>query len=541
MLLFLILLFARDVAGDKPNILVLFADDMGYGDLSINGHPTISTPNIDKLAMEGIRYTQWYSAFHICSPSRASMMTGRLPIRTGVVGGWTGGVFSSTAIGGLSLNETTWPELLRREAGYRTMCIGKWHLGQREEYLPTRRGFDSYLGIPYSVDMGPSAWHSNDQPPLPLMANESVLEQPVNLNVLSERYVGAARSFVQSNSSLFALYYAFSHVHVPDFANRRFCDSSQRGRYGDAVAELDWSVGRVMEVLPSNTLTFFTSDNGPWLIQRLAGGSAGLFFEGKSTTWEGGIREPAIIHWPGRVKPGGRRSAAMASTCDIFATVLNAAGIASPSDRIIDGVDLTPSFLVGSDNTTALRECLFIYKGRPGADCASKRPSACPGLWAVRCGKYKAHYVTSYSGASCHGAHNLTCLNADPTFHDPPLLFDVEADPSEKWPLDPEAFHDQLDVIAKAKRRHELQLGIPPQDEILKGSDPRFAVCGCPNSTVDLPQYPNCTCNPENWQLDVCSPVDDDVQLTLSSSAAAYDAAYAYADAFEKEKGYRPY
>lgn len=529
---------------EMPNFVVLFADDLGYGDLSIAGHPTISTPNLDRLASEGVRYTQWYSAFHICSPSRAAMLTGRLPIRSGVTGDYLGGVFSSTAIGGLPLDEITWAQTLKSK-DYRTMCIGKWHLGQRPEYLPTRRGFDAYLGLPYSVDMGNSAWRSTDQPPLPLMANETVIEQPVDLNTLTQRYVTAAKSFISVSAERFALYYAFSHVHVPDFASPAFCNTSLRGRYGDAVAELDWSVGQLLfNTSLNNTLTFFTSDNGPWLIQQLAGGSAGIFFEGKTTTWEGGIREPAILHWPGVVPPNQRRSA-LVSTCDVFSTILAAAGVSEPSDRVIDGMNLAPTF----HHDAQLRNCIFIYKGRPGAcdkdggDTALK--DDCPGLWAIRCGKYKAHYASVYSQASCTGAHNISDCSVH--LHNPPMLFDLEADPSEKWPLDPVSYADKLNAIAAAKQAHEEELGTPPPDQIMLGSDAKYAVCGCPNSTLAYPAYPNCTCSPANWDVSVCSPIDDDLYVDGSSSPEFYHTpdlsydAYAYADAFEKQYGWRPW
>lgn len=517
------LIFIKVVAA-SPNILVLFADDMGYGDVSYGNHPTLSTPNLDTLAREGMRFTQWYSAFHICSPSRSSMMTGRLPIRTGVIGGWQGGVFGAAAIGGLPLNETTWAQLVS-ERGYRTMCIGKWHLGQQPKHLPTRFGFDQYLGIPYSVDMGDSPWHAAPtQTPLPLVANETVIEQPVNLNTLSERYVAAALNFVADDK--FALYYAFSHVHVPDFASPQFCNTSRRGRYGDAVAEMDWSIGQVMAAVPTDTLTFFTSDNGPWLIEDLSGGSAGLFFEGKSTTWEGGVRVPGIVHWPNNIKPGF--SFAVVATYDIFSTVLAATDAQAPSDRIIDGRDLSGILL--DTNSSEVRDCVFIYKGRPDTSCPDTMPDGCPGLWAVRCGKYKAHFVTSYTVGTCQGAHPVINCNGS-TFWDPPLLFDLEFDPSEKWPVDntTDLYNDTLTTILAAKLDHEANLDLPAYDQILLGQNQSLAVCGCPDSQTAYPQYPNCTCNPENWETFVCAPLGPTNQI----DAIATD--------FELQYGYRPW
>ncbi|KAJ8603804.1 hypothetical protein CTAYLR_000219 [Chrysophaeum taylorii] len=540
-------------AADVPNFVVFFADDMGAGDTSLSGHPTLSTPNIDRLALEGLRFTQWYSGFHVCSPSRASMMTGRLPIRAGVTGDWTGGVFSSVAVAGLPLNETTWAQTLKAE-GYRTMAVGKWHLGQRPEYLPTRRGFDEYLGIPYSVDMGRSAWRlDTTQPPLPLLANETVLEQPVNLNTLSQRYVDAAEAFVLDEGR-FALYYAFSHVHVPDFASPQFCNASRRGLFGDAIAEMDWSLGQVKARTPRNTLTFFTSDNGPWLIERLKGGSAGLFFEGKQTTWEGGVREPAIIHWPGVIEPGGIRRA-LTATYDIFATILGAAGIAPPDDRVIDGVDLRPLFARDGQ----VRDCVFIYKGRPDSCGGDDDYPSCPGLWAVRCGPYKAHFATSYTAGTCQGAHNVSRIGSSctaPVVLDTPLLFNVEVDPSEKWPIDAtsDEYQTALATILAAKTAHETELGEPPRDQILLGSNIDYAVCGCPESQASLPQWPNCTCNPENWLLAVCAPPNgdspyayvDDLGLLEEKNeeeepVPILEDTVRHADYFEATHGWRPY
>ena len=182
----------------RPNFLILFADDMGYGDLSYNGHPTINTPNVDKLALGGMRFTQWYSGFHVCSPSRAAMLTGRLPVRSGMAGTWTGGVLSADAVGGLPDNETTFAQILKK-VGYMTKAIGKWHLGQRHENLPYFRGFDEYFGIPYSVDMGYTPWDSGDKGDvLPLLDNTSIVEQPVDLSKLSEKYAKHAIDFISN-------------------------------------------------------------------------------------------------------------------------------------------------------------------------------------------------------------------------------------------------------------------------------------------------------------------------------------------------------
>eukprot|EP00658_Telonema_sp_P-2_P003508 TRINITY_DN11303_c0_g1_i3.p1 TRINITY_DN11303_c0_g1~~TRINITY_DN11303_c0_g1_i3.p1 ORF type:complete len:465 (-),score=95.90 TRINITY_DN11303_c0_g1_i3:653-2047(-) len=431
-------LLASCLANPAPNVLVLFADDAGAGDFGCYGHPTIQTPHIDKLAADGVRFTQWYSGFHVCSPSRASIMTGRLPIRSGTAGAaWTGGVFNADAVGGLPLNETTIAEVLRK-AGYRTAAVGKWHLGQQKQFLPTSRGFDEYLGVPYSVDMGSSPWdryNSEDRPPLPLLRNLEVVEQPTDLNKLSDRYTDFVREFIRNStadSARWFVYMAFNHVHVPDFATKQFCNSSRRGRFGDAVSEMDSTIGKILEVVAEvgaeeETIVFFTSDNGPWLIKQLYGGSAGLLRDGKTTTWEGGVREPGIVRWPG-VIPAGLVTQEVATTYDIMPTVASLAGVDLPSDRIYDGKDLSP-FLRALASPSPIRsphQCIFHYKGTPNTGCP-KSMASCPGLWAVRCGAYKMHWVTS----------EWTTGSSNGKLEDPPLLFQLEHDPGESFGINP--------------------------------------------------------------------------------------------------------
>lgn len=517
---------------------------MGYGDMSCTGHPTISTPHLDALASEGTRFTQWYSGFHVCSPSRASMMTGRLPIRSGTAGAyWIGGVFRADAKGGIPANETTVAELVRR-VGYATLAVGKWHLGQQPQFLPTAHGFDEYFGIPYSVDMGVSAWHSSTDGPLPLLHNLTVVEQPVDLNTLETRYVEKASAFIRQHAAArkpFLLYLAFSHVHIPDFVAPSFCNASARGRFGDAMEELDSHIGEVMSVVKdsgvdNDTLVFFTSDNGPWLIQLLAGGSAGHFFEGKQTNWEGGIRVPGIVRWPGHVK-AGVVSKALVATYDIFPTVASLSGAGVPADRIIDGRDLTG--LLGGLGGDPDR-CLFHWKGTPSKGLPPQSDDPKPGLWAVRCGAYKAHFVTSCSVMHLHGdkrcgsdaAYGATessgeavsrylaafractaenpadlCaleMSSKPVKHDPPLLFNVNHDPSEMYPLPSGGaeYKAALDVILAAKREHEASL-TPVPNQVGLGDDPSLGVCCSVDTT------PACVCNPENYepQGGVCSPV----------------------------------
>ncbi len=335
----------RDAAfPEKPNLVILFADDLGYGDLGCFGHPSIRTPHLDRMAAEGMKLTQFYVAAPVCTPSRSALLTGRLPIRNGMYG-QRRRVFYPDSTGGLPDEELTLAELLRQR-GYATACIGKWHLGHLPQYLPTRHGFDCYFGLPYSNDMQNVR---QGHPPLPLMRNEEIIEQPVDQFTLTRRYTEEAVNFVRnSKEKPFFLYLAYTFPHVPLYASKDFRGRSRRGLYGDVVEELDWSVGVILQMLreeglAERTLVFFTSDNGPWLIQRLNGGSAGLLRDGKGSTFEGGMRVPAIAWWPGTIAPG-QVSMELACSMDLFTTGLKLAGAEVPSDRIIDGVDMTPIF-----------------------------------------------------------------------------------------------------------------------------------------------------------------------------------------------------
>lgn len=516
-------------ASKKPNVVIIFADDMGYADTSHSGNPTIMTPNLDKFAAEGMRFTQWYSAFHVCSPSRAAMLTGRIPVRSGCAGnGWTGGVFTDDAVGGLPLNETTFAEILGPQ-GYATMAIGKWHLGQQAKFLPTAQGFDEYFGIPFSVDMGHSPWYTPNRPTvLPLMHNTSIIEQPVDLNTLDERYAAKAVDFFARNAESetpFLLYFACNHVHIPDYASPQFCNTSKRGRFGDAMAEMDNSIGVLMDGLKTagvddNTVVFFTSDNGPWISQKQRGGSAGPFFEGKQTTWEGGIREPAMVRWPGKV-PAGTISTELAATQDIFATIVSMAGAELPSDRVIDGKDLSGVLL---RNEASPHDCLFQYKGVPSTGLPPAKDDPQPGLWAIRCGAYKAHYATSCSIMHTFGDSRCSTelgseedrvggevgtQTSKPILHTPPLLYNVEHDLGEQYPIDPESdeYASAMATIEAAKQEHEATLS-PVPNQMGLGKDEDTVVCCDPDSQSKYPQYMNCTCNPENFdEVFVCAPV----------------------------------
>lgn len=413
-----------------PNLVVLFADDLGYGDLGCFGHPTLRTPHLDRLAAEGARLTQFYSAAEVCTPSRAALLTGRYPMRCGMASDRRRVLFPNSG-GGLPTDEITLADRLK-QAGYATACIGKWHLGHLPQYLPTRRGFDQYYGIPYS----------NDMRPCPLMEDERVIEEPVDQTTLTRRYTERAIRFIEANQARpFFIYFPHTFPHVPLYASDRFLDTSPRGLYGDVVEELDWSCGQIIDALrrlklSEQTLVIFTSDNGPWLIQRLRGGSAGLLRGGKGSTWEGGMREPTIAWWPGHIA-SAQTVTGLGSTLDLMATGCALAGCEPPDDRTLDSHNLLP-MLTG--DAVSPRRDMFYWRGRR--------------FMAARLGPWKAHYVT-------HPGYG----NDGPAEHDPPLLFQLEHDPGEQYNVAGE--HPEVLVeIAAAVAAHRAGLADAPASQL---------------------------------------------------------------------------
>jgi arylsulfatase A-like enzyme len=329
-----------DPPAAKPNVVIILADDMGYGDLACYGHPRFKTPNLDRMAAEGVRMTQLNTPMPFCAPTRASLLTGRYPFRCRLTNNpdpESGPVSDAVA---LPAGEVTLAQVLH-SAGYATGMVGKWHLGHKKpEHLPTRRGFDEYFGIPYS----------NDMRPVRLLDGVTEVEYPVVQTTLTRRYTERALRFIERNRERpFFFYFAHAMPHKPLACSEAFYKKSGAGLYGDALAELDWSVGQVLArlkelELDGRTLVIFTSDNGPWF-----GGSTGGLRGMKGTTWEGGYRVPCIVRWPGRL-PAGRVSDELAVTMDLFATTLAATGVAPPGDRVIDGQDLLP-VLTGKDHS----------------------------------------------------------------------------------------------------------------------------------------------------------------------------------------------
>ncbi len=382
-------------ADAPPSIVLIFVDDQGYQDLGCYGHPTLKTPNLDRLAREGTRFTDFYSLAPVCSASRAALMTGRYPVRTGI----TGVLFPRHDIG-LAPEETTIAEVLSGQ-GYATACVGKWHLGHLPPFLPTSQGFGSYYGVPYSNDMDPipgrdrnldRLWKARGEHPwnVPLMRDGTVVERPAVQETLTRRYTREAIGFIgRSRNRPFFLYLAHTMPHVPLYVSEEFYHPDPQRAYQAAIGEIDHSTGEILEALDrwglaGGTLVIYASDNGPWLGKKNHGGSALPLRDGKFSTYEGGMRVPCLMRWPGRI-PAGAVNGGIAATFDLLPTFAALSGAPAPEDA--DGRDIS-ALIQGRGESPHQR--LAFYRGAS--------------LQALREGPWKLHLPRGQGGRRTQGA-----------------------------------------------------------------------------------------------------------------------------------------
>ncbi|XP_051005655.1 steryl-sulfatase-like [Acomys russatus] len=526
--LFLLLLVGSASAGPGPNFVLIMADDLGIGDPGCYGNTTLRTPNIDRLAREGVKLTQHLAASPLCTPSRAAFLTGRYPVRSGMASRNLVGVFLFTASsGGIPPNEVTFAQLLR-EQGYSTGLVGKWHLGLSCHaahdfcHHPLRHGFEFFHGVPTTnlrdcrvgagsvfgrayrvlvwmplqtlcaLALGLAALRALGTLAVPpftflalaiaagaltgaylafrhyfrpancfLMTGFEVVQRPTEYAGLAERLAEEAVGFLHRHAhGPFLLFLSFLHVHTAHFAGPGFAGRSRHGAYGDAAEEMDWSVGRVLDTLDelgltNNTLVYFSSDHGAHVEEvsawgEMHGGSNGAYKGGKGNNWEGGIRVPGLVRWPG-VLPAGVEIDEPTSNMDVFPTVVKLAGAELPRDRTIDGRDLMP--LLRGHRTRSEHDFLFHYCNAY-MNAVRWRPPNSTSVW-------KAFFFTpDFSPASANGcldAHVCPCSGAGVTRHDPPLLFDVTHDPGERRPVttrEEPRFHAILATMQDATARH---------------------------------------------------------------------------------------
>ncbi len=429
-----------------PNIIVVFIDDMGYGDLGCYGATGYTTPNLDKMASQGIRFTNFVSAQAVCSASRAGIMTGCYPNRVGI-----SGALNPEAKIGLNPDEETIAEILKQQH-YKTAAIGKWHLGHLKEFLPLQQGFDEYLGLPYSNDMWPvnydgtpitpeSKGRKYGYPPLPLIeGNEKIRELKTidDQSELTTMYTERAVRFINQNKKdPFFLYLAHSMCHVPLAVSAKFKGKSQQGLFGDVIMEIDWSVGEIMKALDQNgltknTLIVFTADNGPWLNFGNHAGSAGGLREGKGASFEGGQREPCIMKWPGHI-PEGAICNKLASTIDLLPTFATITNSDLPKKKI-DGVNILP-LMLGDMNANPRETFLYYYRKNS--------------LEGIRKGNWKL--VFAHPGRTYHGFEPGKDGFPGATNENFPFeegLYDLRRDPGEQY--DVKAFYPK--IVAELKK-----------------------------------------------------------------------------------------
>jgi len=428
----------------RPNFIIIFTDDLGYGDLSCFGHPTINTPNLDKMASQGMKLTQFYVGSSICTPSRAALLTGKLPVRTGMYGNRS--VLFPDNAGGLQPDEKTIATALK-DLDYKTACVGKWHLGHLEKYMPTNHGFDEFYGIPYSNDMRPEnkKWdYAQDNfPPLPFLDGTDTIGVSLDQSNFIKMFTERSISFIQHNKDHpFFLYLAHTAPHTPLLVEEENKDKSKRGIYGDVVEELDRSVGQILNTLKDlnlekNTFVIFTSDNGPWGWANINGGSAGLLKGNKGSVYEGGYRVPAIAWMPQSITKG-TVSNAICSTLDLYPTILAMAGSENYQKEKLDGVNIVNTFF----ENQSVRSDIHYYRQDT--------------LVALRHEHWKI-YVKDPN------PWNDEFLDSDL-----PLLYNIEHDPSEKYniaKLNPDIINKLSQLVNEHNQSVET---VPSQyDEIL--------------------------------------------------------------------------
>ncbi|KAM6291519.1 steryl-sulfatase isoform 2-T7 [Porphyrio hochstetteri] len=481
----------------NPNFILLMADDLGIGDLGCYGNRTLRTPNIDRLAKEGVTLTQHIAASPLCTPSRAAFLTGRYPIRSGMAAFSRVGVFLfSASSGGLPSEEITFAKLVKKR-GYATALIGKWHLGMNCEssddfcHHPLSHGFDYFYGLTVTNfrDCKPgqgSVFLKGVQKSLVIPMQIAgitlvslaivhyigllkIVQQPLSYENLTQRLTKEAVKFIGRNSNTpFLLVLSYIHVHTALYASKAFRGKSKHGLYGDAVEEMDWSVGQILDVLEEynlsdKTLVYFTSDQGAHVEEisssgEVHGGYNGIYKGGKSMNWEGGIRVPGLLRWPGVIQSGAYIDEPT-SNMDIFPTIVRLAEAVLPSDRVIDGHDLMP--LLQGKVTRSKHEFLFHYCNAY-LNAVRWHPGNSESVWKV------FFFTPNFSpedSNGCYDYHVCFCHGGFITWHDPPLLFDLSRDPEEKVPLTPETesrFYEILRVIQLAVDNHTRSLHAVP-------------------------------------------------------------------------------
>jgi arylsulfatase A-like enzyme len=408
------LTFASEPATPLPSFVILFTDDQGYGDIGVYGAKGFQTPNLDRMAREGMRFTDFYAAQAVCSASRAALLTGCYPNRIGILG-----ALNPTSKHGISSDERTLADVLKTR-GYATAIYGKWHLGHHPPFLPTRHGFDEYFGLSYSNDMAPGN-PTTRFPDLPLLRGEKVIALNPDQSKLTTWYTEHAVQFIEKHKDQpFFLYVAHTMPHVPLHVSSKFQGKSEKGLYGDVIMEIDWSVGEILAALKKNnlderTLVIFSSDNGPWLSYGDHAGSAGLLREGKGTTWDGGQREPCLMRWVGKI-PANSVCREPVMTIDVLPTLAKLAGAALPRQKI-DGLNIWP-LLSGQAGARSPHEALYFYWGHD--------------LQAVRSGPWKLHlphtYRTLGGKPGGQGGKPAPYVQAKIGF----ALYDLDSDPGER-------------------------------------------------------------------------------------------------------------